>query len=488
MDRSVFSAVIGFFIGILWYSFASLGFGAILYLLLISATCLALFVYKKQAVFLCASALLCGVGIGAARVAVLPDTLPDSFQHMVGREVVLEGVVAEDPDIRERTQRLTIAVTEGEAHMRFLAVVPLYPAVSYGEQVRVSGVLSYPQSFETSEGRIFHYDTFLKKDGVYAVMQNASVEQVGTRTGFFTSMRGVLSDFKFDGLRALSYALPEPHASLAGGLILGGKQGLGSELLDAFITSGLVHIVVLSGYNVMILAEAVFRAGSVLSKQWAALCAGVTILSFVLAAGAGAASVRAGIMAVIALYARATGRTYEAFRALIAAGVLMLLWNPLLLAYDPGFQLSFIATLGLIFGAPITERWVSFIAIPFLREITASTIAAQIAVLPLLLYQNGLLSLVALPANILVLPLVPLAMALSALAGVAGFIVPTMAPLFGYPAYLVLSYIIGVVEGVAELPFAAISIPAFPYMFVFLAYLILFSFVFHETKKQGRLA
>ena len=223
----------------------------------------------------------------------------------------------------------------------------------------------------------------------------------------------------------------------------------------------------------MIVADAVFRVFGFLSQKSAAIAAGVTILSFVLAAGAGAASVRAGIMATIALYGRATGRTYHAVRALIVAGVLMVLWNPLTLMFDPGFQLSFIATLGLIYGAPITERWFSFVKIAMLKEIIASTVAAQIAVLPLLLYQNGLLSLIALPANVMVLPLVPFAMLASAIAGAAGFLIPAAAPVFAFPAYLLLSYITGVVEIAAHLPYAAVTLPAFPFWVVVVSYALL---------------
>jgi competence protein ComEC len=344
-------------------------------------------------------------------------------------------------------------------------------------------MLELPEPFETTGGRVFRYDSFLAKDGVFSVIQNARVEVLAPREGVWLGIRGALSDFKFQGLDALAKALPEPNASLAGGLILGGKQGLGKELLNDFITSGLVHIVVLSGYNVMIVADAVFRMFGFLSKRWAAGAAVFTILSFVLVAGAGAASVRAGIMASIALYGRASGRKYHALRALIFAGVLMLIQNPLVLAFDPGFQLSFIATLGLIFGTPITERWLTFIRSPFLREIASSTIAAQIAVLPLLLYQNGLFSLVALPANLLVLPVVPIAMLLSAFAGLAGLLVPGIAPLLGFPAHMVLSYIIGAVELFAHVPFAAVSLPAFPFVLVIAAYAVLGVYVSRISKK-----
>jgi competence protein ComEC len=148
----------------------------------------------------------------------------------------------------------------------------------------------------------------------------------------------------------------------------------------------------------------------------------------------------------------------------------MLLFNPLLLVHDPGFQLSFLATLGLILLHPLIECRLGFVRPSMLRDILASTLAAQIAVLPLLLYQTGLLSLVAVPANLLVLPLVPLAMLLAAIAGVLSLLMPMFAPLFGFPAYLVLSYTIGIARLSADFPLASIGVPSFPFVFVVLAY------------------
>jgi len=148
----------------------------------------------------------------------------------------------------------------------------------------------------------------------------------------------------------------------------------------------------------------------------------------------------------------------------------MVLWNPYILAFDPGFQLSVLATAGLIAFTPIVVTRLKFIT-PRLhvREITATTIAAQIAVLPLLLYQTGNLSLVALPANFLVLLAVPWAMLFSAIAALGGLIfsslvlggVEGLGVVVGFPAYALLSYIIEAAKLFASLPFASVALPAF---------------------------
>jgi competence protein ComEC len=179
-------------------------------------------------------------------------------------------------------------------------------------------------------------------------------------------------------------------------------------------------------------------------------------------------------MACLALFARSTHRTYAALRALLLVLLLMLAWNPLYLAFDPGFEFSFAATLGLILGAPILIPRLLWIKNPFLREIVATTVAAQVAVLPLLLWQTGNLSLVALPANILVMLVIPLAMALSFIAGLIGVIVPFIAPAVGIPAHLLLSYIVAVASYGAALPFAHVVLPAFPFALVVVLYALLF--------------
>lgn len=485
MERILLAGLGGFALGLLAYSYVSFGWSGIAFALFTGCILVGLYTCRKQKSLALAGVVLIAASLGMARLELAPSELPKVFVPLVGTEGSLEGKVVAEPDLRESSQRVTMEIDEDGVKTRVLAVAPLFPEVSYGEMLRVEGLFERPEPFATDGGRIFAYDRFLAKDGVFAVVSGASLEVVGEREGF-NHVLGLFPDLKRAGMNALSTALPEPHASLASGLILGGKQGLGDALLDDFVRSGLVHIVVLSGYNVMIVAEFVLRAFGFLQKRKAAWLAGATIAAFVLVAGAGAASVRAGIMAGIALYARASGRTYDALRALLLAGFLMVLASPLSLAYDPGLQLSFIATLGLIFGAPLAEARLAFIKSAFLREIASATIAAQVAVLPLLLYQNGLFSIVALPANLLVLPVVPLAMLASALAGVAGFLVPGIAPVVGLPAYGLLSYVIAFVEFSSGLPLAAFSVPAFPAYMVMVAYAAVAYFVAVLTRRTGR--
>ena len=179
--------------------------------------------------------------------------------------------------------------------------------------------------------------------------------------------------------------------------------------------------------------------------------------------GAGAATTRAAIMAIIAMTARNTGRTYAPTLALVFAGFLMILVNPKMLIFDAGFQLSFIATLGLIYFAPIVEKKLLWVTKKFkAREFVAMTISAQIAVLPWLLYKTGNLSIFALPVNLLILGFIPYTMLFGFLAGAVGFVSTILSYPFGWIAYLMLVYELGVVRFFNTMPFSTVYISNFP--------------------------
>lgn len=486
--KKLITGTAGFLVGILAYVHVPLSPYCFLFIALLGVIFLFSYIPTKRILYTYIGLFLVLFSLGAIRTSFVPSSLPHSFESFINTEISFTGKILTDPDLRERTQRITVQVEEGNEKTTLLVVTDLYPKTSLGETIEIKGMLERPEPFDTDGGRVFRYDQFLAKDGIFGVVQNAEIHILESRSGFMFEVRGFFSDIKNWFITSLSVALPEPESSLGAGLVAGGKQGLGSELLDAFIAAGLVHIVVLSGYNVMIVAEAVLKMCNFLPRRWSFVLAVTTIGGFVLASGAGSASIRAGLMAGVAVFARTTYRVYDAIRALLVVGLLMLIANPLLLPFDPGFQLSFIATLGLILGSPIIESKLKWIHNTLARELVSATLAAQISVLPLLLYQNGLFSLISLPANLLVLPIVPFAMLATFVAGVAGFIVPMLAPFIALPAYILLSYTVLVVEVGAALPLATVSIPAFPFWVTLLMYAVLVRWLFlfsHNVEGKG---
>lgn len=400
--------------------------------------------------------------MGVLRVSVVEPVRTPLIDTLVGNQVTVHGILDDEVDAREGSARLTIAVSkvvsgdrEYEVSTQVVALVAPHPPVAYGDSVSVTGTLHLPEAFETDTGRLFNYPGYLAVSGVGYLLHFAYVEEVAP--GPFSVKRSLFA-LKEKYLDALALALSEPQAALAGGITVGDKRALGGPLLDAFRDSGIIHIVVLSGYNITIIIA--FLLGLMLSWSRALRVGGgvCIIVLFVLMTGATATGVRAGIMAGIALLALVAYRRYDASRALAVAAVAMVLYNPRVLLFDPGFQLSAVATAGLLYVAPYTERRIMFVPNMFgLREIMATTIGTQLAVLPLLLFLMGEISLVAIIANVLVLPVVPLAMLLSFLAALSGAVAASFGVVVGYPAYLLLSWVILVAERSAAVPFATTS-------------------------------
>jgi competence protein ComEC len=329
-----------------------------------------------------------------------------------------------------------------------------------------------PKSFIEEDGRVFDYPAYLASKGIRYQLSFAQIDRVKEDEGHMisTSLFAIKSRFE----KALGSALPEPHGALMSGLLLGGKQSLGAEWIEKFRTVGIVHIIVLSGYNMTIVATwlvTLFRFTGFVGS----LSAGaIGIVLFAVMTGGGATVMRAATMAILALIARATGRTYEMSRALLLAGALMVLHNPSILAFDPSFQLSFLASLGLVFIAPILEaRLTLWSRTPWLREVLIATLATQIAVLPLLLSQTGIFSVVALPVNLLVLPVIPLAMFFGFIAGVIALLFPPLAFVAGLPAFALLSWILSVADHASRFPFAAVHVPAISLPITLLMYALL---------------
>lgn len=470
----------GFAVGIFFRTLFAYGFPFIAWGLVV---CFALaLIWRRKSSTFSAPFLLLAIMflflflLGSLRVEIASLLSPVSaFETVVGTTVSLEGVVVREPDVRERMQNLTVEVN-GEL---LLVRADKYMDVSYGDKVSVEGKLEVPETFETDLGRTFNYPGLLEVRGIYYVISFADVSVLAQGEG--NRVISTLLKFKHVFIERIETAIPHPYAGLAEGLLLGVKQRLGETLEDAFRTTGIMHIVVLSGYNMMlIITFTSFFLAFIFPQRVEIICGAVLIVAFACLVGLGASVLRASAMALLILLARATGRTYDVVRALALVGVCMLILNPLLLVYDVGFQLSFVATLGLILLSPHVSRYATFMPQIFgLREFLITTVAVQIFVTPILLYQIGSFSIVAVLVNVLVLPMVPVAMLFTFLTGLASFVHSSLALLLGYFAYVALAYIIFIAETFARIPLAEITVPAFPFYIVVLVYALL-SFLIHK--------
>lgn len=424
------------------------------------------FFVSKKITVLYISIFLLAVFFGGLRLDSVEYHEP-TYDQYLNQEITVEGIVIDEPDERETHQRLIIETDEE----KILVTTDLFPRFTYGDKVSIVGIIKKPENFETDTGRIFDYISYLSKDNVYYQISFARVSLLNK--GYGNPIKRFLFGSKDLFLGSVSRIIPDPQSSLLGGLVVGAKQSLGSDLQDKFRRTGIIHIVVLSGYNVTIVAEFIMRIFSFLPFLYGTGLGVISVVLFALMTGASATIVRASIMAIFVVLARATSRTHEITRALLLAALIMLIHNPKILLHDPSFQLSFLATIGLIHVSPHIERYFSFIPEKFqLRGFATATVSTQIFVLPLLLYMTGELSLVALPVNLLILVFVPITMLFGFIAGVIGIISSVAALPFAFISYGLLTYELTVVEWFSVIPFASINIPSISILGVLIIYLV----------------
>lgn len=420
---------------------------------------------------------------------------PPDLSSLYGRELEVKGIVAENPELSSRTQRLVLRLEEIEGKeldnpLRVLVTTDLYPRYRLGNELAVQGVLEEPQNFSAD----FDYRAYLAKDNIYSIFFFPKVQKIGEGKG--SKLKLVLFKIKKAFEEKIEAAFPEPHAAFLKGLLLGERGSLPRGLTEDFNRTGVTHIIALSGYNITLVADFFVRTLLALSIpfRFAFWIAVLGITFFVLLTGASASITRAGIMGVLVLLAQREGRLYSIRNALAFAGAIMVFYNPKILRFDAAFQLSFLATLGLIYLSPRVEKFIDrtraqiylkrgllvfpkdplqerYSLLPF-RKIFVETISAQLAVLPLLIWLFGRVSLVSPLSNLLVIIAVPYSMALGFAAGVAGFIWEPLSQVLGWIGWIFLEYKIRIIEFFAAVPVASLKLPAWSAGLLVLLYIL----------------
>ncbi|MSU44586.1 ComEC family competence protein [Candidatus Nomurabacteria bacterium] len=424
--------------------------------------------------------------LGMLRFHVVDKPAPYVFESQVGNKISFLGKIIDEPDIRENNQKLIIEVGASPTKTKILATVDFGTYFQYGDEVNFSGKLEKPRNFTTDQGKDFDYINYLRKDGIFYVMNYVDIEIISRGGG--NKIKNTLFYIKDKFLNKMNLVISRPESLLMGGLILGERSSFDNEMRQKFIDTGTIHIVALSGYNVTIVAEWIMKLFSqvpYVPKNFGIGMGIFAILFFILMTGGNSTAIRAGIMATLVLVARATGRNYDVARALIFAGVGMILLNPFILVYDVSFQLSFIATVAVIFLAPRIEKYFLWVPDYFkLRDIMTVTCSAYIFVLPFILYKMGNLSLVALPANILILPFIPFTMLFGFLTGFVGLIWYGFGVPLGFISYLFLHYELSVISFFSNLPFTSFSIPNFPLLLTIVIYIYFIYRLFGKSIKN----
>lgn len=475
--KTIFLLISGFVLGTTISSFINFGWALSIFFVFLGGIFGITYFSNRSKVFGAVALIFIAVGLGQLRYNQSDLTgWQSNLQDKVGQRVLLTGVVSDEPEQKENYARL---VLETENKSKTLIYIQNYPKFKYGDKLKITGVLKKPENF----GANFSWLDYLAKDWIYYEMFYPQTEFISAGNGFW--LKEKLFALKANFLSAIANVVPEPHSAFLGGITIGAKEGLPKDLQEKFRTTGVAHIVALSGYNITIVAETIMLFFSFL-PQYLAISGGVIgVILFAIMTGASATVLRASIMALLALTARATGRIYTVSWALFLAGFFMVLQNPKILRFDTSFQLSFLATLGLIYISPVVKNKISFITDKFnLREIFSATISAQIAVLPLLVYKTGLFSVVGLPVNFLILPFIPLTMFFGFAVGTTGMFSALLSAPFAWASYALLQYELFIVDIFAKLPFSAINISGFSEIFLILSYTAIFFVVFHLRQKE----
>jgi competence protein ComEC len=304
----------------------------------------------------------------------------------------------------------------------------------------------------------FSYDNYLSRFGIYSVMNRpwVTLMRSGEGNAFWSLMSRAQNGF----MDRINRLFPEPYASFEAGLLIGARKGIPPELTDQFNTVGLSHIVAISGFNITIILSLVLWLLKGLPRKTGFWVAIVAVILFTLFVGASPSVTRAAIMGVLGLAALHHGRQSNIHLVVLYAAFFMTLWNPKILWWDVGFQLSFAAVMGLIYVAPRFERWSKRLPETFgFRESIQMTLSAQVMAFPIIAFAFGRFSMIAPLANLLVAFAIPPAMLLGFLALLFSPLFPSLSLVFAFGTSGVLAYVIKVVDVLSKVPYASLELP-----------------------------
>ena len=461
-----------FLLGVFLASFFNFSQSVIYILLIVNVGIVALFGLKNRWSLLIAFILIVFVG-GVARFNYSNLSI-ENQTDLVGQEVSFNGYIDSEPDIDGNRTRFVFKTGDE----RILVTTNAFPRLEFGDRLSIKGELELPENFTD-----FDHVTYLKKDGIrmiifYPKEIKKTDLNLSRSIQFKVMIYHNIFTLKNKFQNAINLSIPEPNAAFINGILLGTRQNIPDDLKNAFSKTGTTHILAISGYNIMIISEAILLGLVWFFRRRVAFWISVAvIILFVILTGASASVIRAAVMGLLLSFAHGYGRLYDQKNSIILAGAAMVWFNPMVLVFDIGFQLSFAAVLGLIYIFPWLDYKLyqvsKFVPILFstrsklqnrgssisqlnqndlreigsgLKELILMTLSAQVAVAPLLIYYFGNFSLISLPTNILILSFLPYAMLAGFIAGLAGMIFSPLGQLVGYIAWAITSYQIWVVE------------------------------------------
>ena len=445
----------------------------------------------KSEIFLCLCLLFI---VGVIVHSLVENPQPFLFEE-ADQEIVLEGIIVSEPEQRINQQKFefkakeipgkprTKASSEALVRGKILITTEIYPEYHYGDKLEISGRLREPAVFED-----FDYRRYLAKDKIYSVIYSPHIKLLGRHQANWFGQR--IFNFKARLREVIDKTLLPPQGSILKAVFLGDKWGLSNSLKEKLNITGTRHIVAISGMHMIIMSQILlFLALAIgLWRSQAFYFVLILLTLYIIMIGAPASAVRAGLMAGLLLLAQKIGRLRSAGRAVVFAATIMLAINPSLLKADVGFQLSFMATLSIIYLKPILDSRIINWPNPFrLKDILTMTLAAQLGALPILVFHFGRLSLISPLANLLIVPFLPLIMLSGIILSFSGLIWLPLAKIISWPVWFLLSYLVKVVNYLSSLPMAAYEFKNISLIFLTAYYLFLFLVILKCSKTRSLL-
>ena len=403
------------------------------------------------------------------------------------QNITLIGVVSTEPDLREKSQKLIIKIklAEGsplEAEDKVLVTTGRYPEYKYGDKLKIIGKLEAPPVFEE-----FNYKDYLKKDGIYSVMGFPEIELAGQNFG--SPLYKFLFSFKNKFKEISRQFISPPQGGILEALIFGDEENISQDWKNKLNITGTRHIAAVSGMNITIISFLILNFLLLLGfwRNQAFYFTIILLTLYILMIGAPASAVRAGIMAGLFLLAQHLGRASQAGRLVVFAATFMLALNPLLLRLDVGFQLSFLAILGMIYLQPFFSDFFKKIPNPKFFPIgttLSATVSAQIFTLPILVYNFGYIPTTSPITNILIVPFLAPITILIFIFALSGMIFSVFGWVLFWPTWLALTYILTIIDQFSKLSFISVRLENVHWIWLIISYLILGFLAWRIQEKQ----
>ena len=375
--------------------------------------------------------------------------------HATERVTSFEGILVDEPrrSIEAQTAKVEIWSADVSDAMgsRVYVRTELYPELSYGDIVRVSGDIVPPPSDS--------YGNYMAKEHMHGT---AFYPKVGIIGNDANPLFKILFGFRNHLQEILGRLFIQQHAAFLSGILLGDKDGFSSEFLEKLSVSGTMHLMALSGLNMTIIVFVALGIFSVVfwkRKRPQFIATFSLVVLFVAMTGFQVSAIRAALMAFLVGFAGITHRLYSPHNAIAFAALILTVWNPKAPVFDLGFQLSFLATMSIIYLAPVLKRLPLLQKNGFLawRDALAITLAAQFGVAPLTIINFGNFSVTALLANIGILAVIPLLTVMGFVVAFAYMLFPPLAFFLSIPTAFLIDYVVAVVE-----TFAVVYVPFNP--------------------------